>query len=362
MHSSVVPPPSELCSAPFLASVLRRPLSRTSATRLSGGLSGECSRVALFALDGSPAGTVVIKTTAAGGGPTSAALGLAREAAFVGSPLWAQLQRALAPGSLPAVHFAAGDLANGRKALVLEDVGGVQAGRFFGNGSPLCWDAPPLSVEDTEDGATTAEGVTRAAFALAARWHAAFWADVTLLAAKPAWLRGAAALAGSGGADDDVGARAEWVAAQAHAARSWRATEAAIVAGTFGCTLPPRVRALVRASLRRASWEAYRGQCAERVQSGMFTLVHGDFHPHNCMWLPAPAAAARLEGPARLVVLDYEAVGLGSGPQDLAQARACVRACVRGAFLRGGGRCAGRRLRCLCPFPSPPPLPFIRSS
>jgi len=304
-----------------------------------------------LALDGSPAGSVVVKHTAAGGAPTSAALGLAREAIFVGSPLWAQLQRALAPGALPSIHYAAGDLSSGHKALVMEDVDGVQAGRFFGSGSPLCWGAPPLTSGETDGGATTAEVVTRAAFALAARWHAAFWADAALLAARPVWLRGAAALASSGGADEDGGARAEWHAAQAHAASSWRATEAAMAVGSLGCTLPPRVLALVRASLARVSWEAFRAQCAERVRRGSFTLVHGDFHPHNCIWLPA---ATRREGAARLVVLDFEAVGLGSGPQDLAQVCACGE-CVRGMACQE----CGRACRLLAAYP---PTTHQRSS
>ena len=45
--------------------------------------------------------------------------------------------------------------------------------------------------------------------------------------------------------------------------------------------------------------------------------VHGDFHPANMMWQRLVCDGEPLSG--RLVILDWEVVGLGSGPQDLAQ-------------------------------------------
>ena len=41
-----------------------------------------------------------------------------------------------------------------------------------------------------------------------------------------------------------------------------------------------------------------------------FTFIHGDFHPGNVMWMPDDPACP-------LRILDWEMVGVGSGPQEL---------------------------------------------
>ena len=43
-----------------------------------------------------------------------------------------------------------------------------------------------------------------------------------------------------------------------------------------------------------------------------FTFVHGDFHPGNVMWMPDDPVCP-------LRILDWEMVGVGSGPQELGQ-------------------------------------------
>ena len=100
--------------------------------------------------------------------------------------------------------------------------------------------------------------------------------------------------------------------------------------------------ACMSASFAKISWDDCQRQHADRGR--VFTLVHGDYHPANMMWIPdastphapAPSAApsaslsgdggseggsegASVLGGGRLVVLDWEAVGLGSGPQECAQ-------------------------------------------
>ena len=104
-----------------------------------------------------------------------------------------------------------------------------------------------------------------------------------------------------------------------------------------------------RASPERGGWAAYQAELAAQP----FTLVHGDFHPANMLVARAPRAApapacasapasapasvpaaapAPGTGPdshsepapaaaagASLLLVDWEAVGVGSGPQDLGQ-------------------------------------------
>lgn len=155
-------------------------------------------------------------------------------------------------GALPRVLFAAGDLATGCKALVLQDVyDGIQAGRLFGPGSPLNWGVSPPLLDE----AVLAEEVTREAFLLAARLHAAFWGDESLLSSS--FLRDADALSSEGSLSGEA-----WARAQATAARGWAAAEQAET------PFPPLVVAVVRASLSRVDSAAYVAQCAARRASG----------------------------------------------------------------------------------------------
>ena len=134
-----------------------------------------------------------------------------------------------------------------------------------------------------------------------ARLHRAFWNDSSLFS-KSSWLRGAAWKEGK--------EKESWEASQAYAASSWSETMNKIknnIDVTNGAVKwDPLVIDIVNASLASASWTKYL-----RLQSGQpFTLVHGDLHPANCLWVPSSR---------RLVFLDFENVGIGSGPQDCAQ-------------------------------------------
>eukprot|EP00974_Lingulodinium_polyedra_P033764 3246469-Lingulodinium_polyedra.AAC.1 len=57
------------------------------------------------------------------------------------------------------------------------------------------------------------------------------------------------------------------------------------------------------------SWERYQ----EQMKTKPWTLVHGDHHPANIMWIVGDDE----DGDYPLLV-DFEVVGLGSGPQDIA--------------------------------------------
>ena len=157
----------------------------------------------------------------------------------------------------------------------------------------------------------SAEIVTKEAYQLAARIHAAYWNSDRLL--HYPWLRGGEWACGDG--------KDAWERAQQGAAAAWRAAVSGSSSsihgggggGGGGALLLPEVVALMDASLQRVSWERYR----EEARGRPFTLVHGDFHPGNMLWRPHPTAAA--PPPGRLVLIDWEMVGVGSGPQDIAQ-------------------------------------------
>ena len=67
----------------------------------------------------------------------------------------------------------------------------------------------------------------------------------------------------------------------------------------------------MNASFRKVDWGSFQA----RLKNMHWTLTHSDFHPANCMWIPGPSAS----DPGYLKLLDFEVVGFGSGPQDLAQ-------------------------------------------
>jgi len=61
-------------------------------------------------------------------------------------------------------------------------------------------------------------------------------------------------------------------------------------------------------SVGKISWESYKNRLGlEKV----WTLVHGDYHPANQLIDPK-------QEDARVTSLDWEMVGLGSGPQEVA--------------------------------------------
>jgi thiamine kinase-like enzyme len=76
--------------------------------------------------------------------------------------------------------------------------------------------------------------------------------------------------------------------------------------GKSGVKWDPLLVACLDASFAKISWDVFQ----DNIKSTAWTLAHGDFHPANMMWDNAAS---------RLVLLDWEVVGLGSGPQDLAQ-------------------------------------------
>ena len=233
--------------------------------------------------------------------------GLAREALFYASAL-PRLAPALA---LPRVLLARGDVRTGAKAVLMERVEGAQCGAFYGAGSPLNWGKDLAAACAAGGGSGSGSGsgappppveaVTAAAFAAAAALHAAFWRAPELLAHE--WL---------------ARSEGEWLAAQRSAADAWAgAVRGGSGSGEGGVRWSVRLVAIVEASLQRAEWRAHAADGARaRAAAGRhFTLLHGDFHPANCVLQQRRSGGSEGSGGGELsvVLLDWEAVRAGAG-------------------------------------------------
>jgi hypothetical protein len=275
----------------------------------AGGLSGRMRRVVGTDSKGNRVLTLVLKETFPSRVSVSKALGLNREALFFHefSPILGK------HANLPTVYVAHADTETGYKAILMEDLADyVQAGYMFGPYTPLNA-GQDLEAAVAATGGITARRVAAATFLCGARLHAPFWNKVSELQ-KHSWLRGAAWSEGKG--------EEGWMQSQKSAKDLWEVGKKAIEEGKQAFWSPEMI-ALLDASFEKISWEEH----MERLSRGPLTLVHGDFHPANMMWKRS-ATPVTSTGSVRedaesdcgsLALLDFEVVGIGSGPQDLAQ-------------------------------------------
>jgi hypothetical protein len=178
----------------------------------------------------------------------------------------------------------------------LEDA--VPSGVFFGAGNPNNWeirDRLPALCE----GNPSMEAVSADAFKLYARLHGTFWRDPALLE-KP-WLRGSNWANGQG--------EEAWQGAQKMASDGWGAITAERADGTTKVKWDAHLVACLDASFGKVKWETFQTEFAARA----YTLVHGDAHPHNALWTRQRTDAAKL------ALIDFEMVGVGSPAQELGQ-------------------------------------------
>ena len=237
--------------------------------------------------------------------------GLAREGMFYRH--WASLPCSLpsvaANGSasasplgkvLPKVYHSEGSMETGDKLIVMEDLSQshVQLGYYYGPGNPNNngKDLAALTSKLPMDVASA----TRLAFSAAAKLHAPYWGCHM----EHPWLTKAGWLTGK---NED-----EWTSAQGSTSAAWAKVKAKIASADPSYTVhwDPFLVACIDSSIGKArapgGWAAFQAELGARP----FTLVHGDFHPANLL------AGGGSEG---VLLVDWEAVGLGSGPQELGQ-------------------------------------------
>ena len=287
-----------------------------------GGLSSYLSRIQVIYKDGQRE-TYIHKTTEHFRLSTSISLGLAREALFYSS--WSShIEKIMGKGSLPIIYGSTGCMTTGTKSILLESIdNSIQAGYLFGPGSPhnLKKDLKYYESIATIDSAS----LSSIAFKMMARLHRAYWNKHELLISQPqaSWLRGSEWYIGRN--------QESWEKSQSYASACWAQTLAKInkistdevkIAADESDTSPdtktsqfsstekvnwdPLLIEIINASIKSVSWKTYQSQ----LSTSTFTLVHGDFHPANMLWVPSTK---------RLVMLDWENIGIGSGPQDCAQ-------------------------------------------
>jgi len=290
----------ELLTPVVLSRLLGFAVERAELTNLAGegGLSGGIlNRVHVYAEGDAVKHTFVLKNE--GGWAGNKAAGLAREGLFYKH--FAPTLRAHGV-SLPVVYYAHGDMSSGQKLILLEDIkDGVQAGYFFGPGSPHNWTKDLEKITGGE-GAPSALDITRKAFSIAAKLHAKYWRDESLL--QMHFLKGVDWRQGKG--------EEAYMSTQRQAADAWESLRAKMSAdgggdGGSGVVWDDYLLEVMDSSMSKISWKTYQQDVASATA---WTLMHSDCHPANMMWQAAEQ---------RLVLLDWEVVGLGSGPQDLAQ-------------------------------------------
>jgi hypothetical protein len=224
-----------------------------------------------------------------------AMMGLAREAYF-----YSELSSGLVGAGVPRCYYAAGDMATGETLILAESLqDSVPAGVFFGPGNPNNW-AIAANLPALSEGNPGALEVTRKAFSLYAQLHAAHWQDAALLDGKP-WVRGADWYTGHG--------EAGWTGAQRMASEGWLAAMEQRDAGKAEIKWDEHLVACMQASFVATSWASFQSERKDRP----FALVHGDAHPHNQLWTQQRTPEARLR------LIDFEMIGVGSPAQELGQ-------------------------------------------
>lgn len=256
----------------------------------AGGLAAEMSRVVLRRGE-KTIKTFVLKRKKESDTEVSKRTGSARESIFYNQ--FSSVCKAKNI-SIPSVIYAKGDMTTGDCIILMEDLSGrgVQSGYFFGPGSPLNWGKDLDAITARVPFKPTAEEVSLKCFIQAARMHAAFWQDDSLLSIS--WLRNTDQLRGEN--------QQAWLDAQNQASKAWKPE--------FAATWDERLVAIVQASLAKINWDDFLQERATRP----WTLVHGDFHPGNVVW-----CWTEDEQTSYPVLVDWPMAGMGSGPQDIAQ-------------------------------------------
>lgn len=178
---------------------------------------------------------------------------------------------------------------------------------LFGSGNPNNWkrDLNGMIEEAYARGSTkppSGAEVADSTFRVIAKVHAKFWNDTALLGFP--YLRGS-----------------DWK--RGHGEASWKGSQA-IIQGIYEAGIDDKLDfwdPLVKATLAHAmggiSWDAQ----VERLNAAHsnWTLVHGDFWPGNVLISAGIASESDEFREAGIRVVDWEMVGVGSGPQDLGQ-------------------------------------------
>lgn len=254
---------------------------------------------------------VVVKQVPPSGLNLSKELGLAREAIFF-NRLAPRIDIRTGAGAgegqvsmcVPKTYYSYGDMSTGTKVVFMENLSNeyIDSGILFGPGNPNNWNRDLKAKIDeayTSKFRTPPTGfeVANETFLAIATVHATFWKDESLL--NYDWLRGSSWAIGSG--------KDTWIKAQSMIQKIW---ENALVAGDIDTRINwnPLVKEILSRAMEGISWDE---QVKRLNKNSHYCLVHGDFWPGNVMISKTDVKD--------LKILDWEMVGIGSGPQELGQ-------------------------------------------
>jgi len=263
--------------------------------------------------------TLVAKQVPSAGMALSHRLGLAREAMFY-NHLASKINNlsegisASNKACIPKIYYSYGDMSNGSKFIVMEDLSGsyVDSGILFGPGNPNNWNRDlNRSIANAYHMAIpTSFEVANQTFLAIAQVHAAFWKDTELLKDEYSWLRGSSWINGKG--------EESWRASQGMLQTMWETytNSEGIEDADEGVRWDPFVRQIVSKSMEGISWDSHLRRLNAKSH---FCLVHGDFWPGNVM-ISKDKHTADKEEFQNLRLLDWEMVGgsiIPCNPQSL---------------------------------------------
>lgn len=268
--------------------------------------------------DKPPLSLIIKQIPNAAGRAQSRMLGLAREAHFY-NHLAPKILGETGRQIIPKIYHAHGDMKQGSKLVLMEDLSPpstddaddketfLDSGILFGPGNPNNWSRnlperiaqaypPPRSAPSSQQVATET-------FRAIAKVHAKFWQDHSLLEHHHEWLRCAQWIQGQD--------QSSWEASQGYVRGIWEGLRDAKKVDSV-LQWNPLVKELTQKAIDGISWEAQleRLNCNSNKKCH-WTLVHGDCWPGNVLVSTKDLGTLKL--------LDWEMVGVGSGPQDLGQ-------------------------------------------
>ena len=149
---------------------------------------------------------------------------------------------------------------------------GIQSGYFFGPGSPHNWGADLLKKTRGLSARISALDVAKVAARAAAGIHGSFFRDAGL--STHPWLRGSGWISGQG--------QEIWEKYQEQCQGAWASLDFA----ASGVAWDPFLRECIDAAIAKAKPENGGFQSfLAWMEKSPWSLVHGDFHPANCMLL-----------------------------------------------------------------------------
>ena len=156
------------------------------------------------------------------------------------------------------------------------------------------------------------QDVTLEAVRVAATVHGCFFLDATLLSKEriSKHLRMTDWIQGNG--------RESFLLSQQMVQNGWSSAKGKRDKGEHDIVMKKKFIQVMDASVGQAlDFDAFVSMWSIAGNEGKlpFTLVHGDFHPGNMLVTASSVENGKIE----LILVDWEAVGVGSGPQDLGQ-------------------------------------------